>query len=98
MCGVCSAPVGRKNGWQLAEFAGHHTPDGLQRLLNGAAWDAEDVRDDLQSSVAEHLGDDSGLLVIDDTCFIKTAAGRRESLANAAPLPRESRPSAGLGP
>lgn len=21
------APVGRKNGWQLAEFAGHRTPD-----------------------------------------------------------------------
>ncbi|MEW2396078.1 hypothetical protein [Streptomyces sp. NPDC046862] len=32
-------PVGRKNGWQLAEFAGHRTPDGLQRLLNGARWD-----------------------------------------------------------
>nr|WP_326806099.1 transposase [Streptomyces sp. NBC_01788] len=38
------APVGRKNGWQLAEFAGHRTPDGLQRLLNGAAWDADDAR------------------------------------------------------
>ncbi|MER5669564.1 hypothetical protein ABT113_54920 [Streptomyces mirabilis] len=24
------APVGRKNGWQLAEWAGHATPDGLQ--------------------------------------------------------------------
>lgn len=39
--------VGRKNGWQLAEYADHHTPDGLQRLLNGATWDADDVRDDL---------------------------------------------------
>ena len=26
-------PVARKNGWQLAGHAGHHTPDGLQRLL-----------------------------------------------------------------
>ncbi|MFI6697073.1 hypothetical protein ACIBLA_36065, partial [Streptomyces sp. NPDC050433] len=26
--------VSRKNGWQLAEFAGHSTPDGLQNLLN----------------------------------------------------------------
>ncbi|MDT0470483.1 IS701 family transposase, partial [Streptomyces sp. DSM 41699] len=26
------APVGRKNGWQLAEWAGHATPDGLQYL------------------------------------------------------------------
>lgn len=24
------APVGRKNGWQLAEWVGHATPDGLQ--------------------------------------------------------------------
>jgi hypothetical protein len=27
-------PVGRKNGWQLAEYAGHSTPHGLQ--LTGA--------------------------------------------------------------
>ena len=26
----------RKNGWQLAELAGEHTPDGMQRLLNTA--------------------------------------------------------------
>ena len=25
-------PVGRKNGWQLAEHAGERTPDGMQRL------------------------------------------------------------------
>jgi hypothetical protein len=43
------APVGRKNGWQPAEFAGHRTPDVLQRLLNGASWDTDDVRDDLQT-------------------------------------------------
>lgn len=28
------APVGRKNGRQLAEWAGHATPDGLQYLLS----------------------------------------------------------------
>ena len=27
------AGVERKNGWQLAEHAGEHTPDGMQRLL-----------------------------------------------------------------
>ncbi|MFF3691460.1 hypothetical protein [Streptomyces sp. NPDC002187] len=32
------APVGRENGRLPAEFAGHRTPDGLQRLLNGATW------------------------------------------------------------
>lgn len=30
------APVARKNSWQLAEQAGHATPDGLQHLLAGA--------------------------------------------------------------
>ncbi|GAA5073908.1 hypothetical protein GCM10023336_61630 [Streptomyces similanensis] len=65
------APVGRKNGRQPAEFAGHRTPDGFQRLLNGAAWDDDDVRDDLQSYVAQHLGDDSRALAIDDTGFIE---------------------------
>ncbi|MFD8079953.1 IS701 family transposase, partial [Streptomyces sp. NPDC059718] len=71
-------PVGRKNGWQLAEFAGHRTPDGFQRLLNRAVWDADDVRDDLQAYVAEQLGDDGGVLIIDDTGFVKkgtTSAG-----------------------
>ncbi|MFE9222015.1 IS701 family transposase [Streptomyces lavendulae] len=72
------APIARKNGWRLAEFAGHRAPDGLQRLLNRANWDADDVRDDLQSYVAEHLGEDDGVLVIDDTGFLKrgtTSAG-----------------------
>ena len=37
----------RKNGWQLAELAGDATPDGMQRLLSTAHWDADAVRDDL---------------------------------------------------
>jgi hypothetical protein len=61
-------PVGRKNGWQLAEHAGHRTPDGLQRLLNGAAWNADDVRDDLQTYVADKLGQADGAL--NDTGFV----------------------------
>ncbi len=31
----------RKNGWQLAEFAGEATPDGMQRLLTTATWDVD---------------------------------------------------------
>ncbi|MFG2831963.1 IS701 family transposase [Streptomyces sp. NPDC048434] len=71
------APVGRKNGWQLAEYAGHRDPAGLQHLLNGARWDADAVRDDVRAYVAEHLGP-GGVLIIDDTGFIKkgtTSAG-----------------------
>jgi hypothetical protein len=66
-------PVGRKNGRQLAEYAGHRTPDRLQRLLNGARWDADDLRDDLQHYVAERLGEPDGILVLDDTGFLKKA-------------------------
>src|SRR3954467_9589956 len=42
----------RKNSWQLAEAAGEATPDGMQRLLNQAHWDADLVRDDLRESAS----------------------------------------------
>ncbi|MDQ5827781.1 MAG: IS701 family transposase [Chloroflexota bacterium] len=66
-----TAPVERKNGWQLAEAAGERTPDGMQRLLNAANWDADAVRDDLREYVVEHLGDEEGVLIIDETSFLK---------------------------
>ncbi|MFF7163449.1 IS701 family transposase [Streptomyces sp. NPDC008086] len=64
-------PVGRKNSWQLAEHAGHPTPAGLQHLLSRACWNPDEVRDDLQEYVAERLGDPAGVLIIDDTGFLK---------------------------
>jgi SRSO17 transposase len=63
--------IERKNGWQLAEHAGEATPDGIQRLLNQARWDVERVRDELRAYVAEHLGDPGGVLVVDETGFLK---------------------------
>ena len=63
--------VGRKNGWQLAEYAGEATPYGMQRLLAAAAWDPDLVRDDLRGWVVEHLGDPAGVLVVDETGFLK---------------------------
>ena len=48
------SPVERKNGWQVAERAGEATPYGRQRLLAGAKWDADAVRDDLRAYVVEH--------------------------------------------
>ena len=63
--------VGRKNGWQLAEHAGERTPDGMQRLLATAGWDPDLVRDDLRAYVVEHLGDPAGVLVVDETGFLK---------------------------
>ncbi len=81
------APVARKNSWQLAEQAGHATPDGLQHLLAGAKWQPDDVRDDLQQYVADQLGEDDGVLVIDDTGFIKkgtTSAGVQRQYSGTA--------------
>ncbi len=83
----------RKNGWQLAEALGEGGPQGMQRLLNAADWDAEAVRDDLCTYVLDHLSDEpSGVLVIDETGFVKKSmksagvarqysgtAGRREN-------------------
>jgi SRSO17 transposase len=61
----------RKNGWQLAEHLGDPTPDGVQHLLARADWDADAVRDDLLGYVREHLGHPDGVLVVDETGFLK---------------------------
>jgi SRSO17 transposase len=64
--------VERKNGWQLAEAIGDADPQGVQRLLRTARWDAEEVRDDLRAYVVDHLGDAaSGVLIVDETGFLK---------------------------
>jgi hypothetical protein len=31
--------------WQLAEFAGDGSPDGMQRLLNFSPWEEDAARD-----------------------------------------------------
>jgi SRSO17 transposase len=63
--------IPRKNGWQLAEYVGEATPDGMQRLLNTAHWDVDGVRDDLRYYVIEEIGTPEGILVIDETGFLK---------------------------
>jgi len=65
------SPLPRKNGWQLAEQAGEATPYGLQHLLGRAQWEEDAVRDDLQAYVRTHLGHPEGVLVIDETSFLK---------------------------
>ncbi|MER5987620.1 transposase [Streptomyces sp. NPDC001787] len=81
------APVARKNSWQLAEQAGHATPDGLQHLLAGAKWEPDDISNELQEYVAHKLGEDDGVLIIDDTGFIKkgtTSAGVQRQYSGTA--------------
>jgi SRSO17 transposase len=65
------APVERKNGWQLAEAIGERGPHGVQRLLSEAEWDQEAVRDELRAYVLAHLGEQAGILVVDETGFLK---------------------------
>ena len=63
--------VKRKNGWQLAEQAGENSPDGMQRLLNSAVWNADAVRDELDEYIVDNLADAEGVLVMDETGFLK---------------------------
>ncbi|MFF2658511.1 IS701 family transposase [Kitasatospora sp. NPDC058032] len=65
------APLERKNGWTVAEEAGHGGPDRIQRLLNRIDWDADGVLDDVREYVVEHLADPGGVLIVDDTGFLK---------------------------
>jgi SRSO17 transposase len=65
------AGLERKNGWTLAERAGEAGPDGMQRLLRRADWDVDGVRDDVRGYVVEHLGGRDGVLIADETGFLK---------------------------
>lgn len=65
------AGLERKNGWTLAERAGETSPDGMQRLLRWADWDVDGVRDDLRDYVIEQLGEPDGVLIADETGFLK---------------------------
>jgi SRSO17 transposase len=61
----------RKNSWQVAEVCGESTPYGFQYLLSRADWDADAVRDELRLYVIQHLADPTGVLVLDETGFLK---------------------------
>jgi len=63
--------VERKNGWQLAEFVGDETPKNLQHFIARATWNADAVRDDLRAYVVEHLAEADGVLIVDETGFLK---------------------------
>lgn len=63
--------VERKNGWQLAEEAGEKTPYGMQQFLFRGGWDPGPVMVEVRRYLVEHLGDDDGVLVGDETGFLK---------------------------
>jgi len=85
------APMERKNGWQLAEAMGERSTHGPQRRLSAADWDEEAVRDELRTYVSEHLGEPGGVLVVDETGFLKKgkkSAGVANQYSGAAFLDR----------
>jgi len=65
------SPLERKNGWTLSEATGARSPNSVQWLLTGADWDPDLLRDDIRSWVVDRLGDPGGVLVVDDTGFLK---------------------------
>ena len=63
--------VARKTGWLLAEQAGLDRPYRMQSLLGRSRWDADALRDRVRADVIEALGDRDGVLVVDETGFLK---------------------------
>ena len=58
----------RKNCWALAEQAGDQTPDKMQRLLERAAWDADEAMATVREFAVARLGDPGGaVLVLDES-------------------------------
>lgn len=63
--------IERKTGWQMAEQAGFERPYRMQSLLGRSRWSADGLRDLVRDYVLEALGDADGVLVVDETGFVK---------------------------
>jgi SRSO17 transposase len=61
----------RKTGWQLAEQAGLARPYRMQSLLGRGSWSADALRDKVREEVISTLGEPNGVLVVDETGFLK---------------------------
>jgi len=61
----------RKNGWQLSEKTGESTPYKLQQFIYRGEYEADELQKELRGYVGEKLGEDDGVMVMDDTGFIK---------------------------
>lgn len=61
----------RKTGWLMAEWAGLERPYRMQSLLGRSSWSADDLRDVVRRYVIEALGEANGVLVVDETGFVK---------------------------
>ena len=64
-------PERRKTGWMRAEAAGDPGPWRQQAILGRGRWDADALRDMVRDYALETLADPDGVLVIDETGFLK---------------------------
>ena len=63
--------LGKKNGWTLAERAGHAQPGRIQTFLCRGAWSAAALEGEVRDYVVENLGSSEAVLIVDDTQMIK---------------------------
>jgi SRSO17 transposase len=63
--------IERKTGWLMAEQSGAERPYRMQSLLGRSQWDADRLRDEVRGYVMESLGDVDGVLIVDETGFVK---------------------------
>ena len=63
--------VERKTGWMLSEAAGFDKPYRIQSLLGRSRWSAEKLCERVRSYALDALRDEGGVLVIDETGFLK---------------------------
>jgi SRSO17 transposase len=55
----------------MAEQSGAERPYRMQSLLGRSQWDADQLRDEVRDYVVESLGDADGVLIVDETGFVK---------------------------
>ena len=66
--------IERKTGWLMAEQAGFKRPYRMQSLLGRSQWNEEGLRDAVRAYGIEALGDADGVLIVDETGFVKKGA------------------------
>lgn len=63
--------IARKTGWLMAEQAGLGRPYRMQSLLGRSRWNEDALRDEVRGYGIEALGAADGVLVVDETGFLK---------------------------
>jgi SRSO17 transposase len=61
----------KKNGWTLAQRAGHSHPGRMQTFLCRGAWSAQGLEAEVRRYVVEELGCPEAVLIVDDTQVVK---------------------------